>query len=203
MTIPVRDGHVTQDYGVPGNYSAGYHTGRDYAGGSTNDILATRAGIVTRVSYDGDYGNRVEILTDGIEHSYSHMAYIIVSVNQKVSQGQYLGEMGNTGNSKGKHCHYEERTSPHGYNDHRRPIWDTTNDESEELEVAANLITFFQRKGTIYEANLAAGTYHPIANPQDLTDRKHVLTKSGIPWFEWAPGKDVENPEAFGIYIHP
>lgn len=131
MPIPVRDGHVTQEYGVPGNYSAGYHTGRDYAGGSSNDILATRAGKVTAVLYNnGDYGNRVEILTDGIEHSYSHMASIAVSTGQQISQGQYLGEMGATGNATGKHCHYEERHSPYGYSDDRNPQFDKTSGSS-------------------------------------------------------------------------
>ena len=45
MTLPASGAHVTQDYGVPGDYAAGIHTGRDYAGGS-GAILATRAGTV-------------------------------------------------------------------------------------------------------------------------------------------------------------
>lgn len=125
MPAPVRNGHITQEYGVPGDYAAGYHTGRDWAGG-TGDIVATRAGRVTRVAYDGDYGNRVEILTGDIEHSYSHMASTAVTVGRDVSQGQYLGRMGSTGNSTGPHCHYEERHSPYGYSDDRKPEFDVT-----------------------------------------------------------------------------
>lgn len=126
MPSPVHGGHITQEFGVPGNYSAGYHTGRDWAGGSTGDILATRKGKVTAVFYDDSYGNRVEILTEGIEHSYSHMKSIVVKVGQEVSQGHYLGEMGSTGTSTGPHCHYEERYSPYGYNNHRNPQFDKT-----------------------------------------------------------------------------
>lgn len=66
------------------------------------------------------------------------------------------------------------------------------------ISMAAYTIAFFQRRGTVYEGNLLAGTYRGIANPEDLKDRKHVLTKSGIPWYDYAPGTDVENLEAFG-----
>lgn len=126
MPSPVRDGHVTQEFGVPGNYAAGYHTGRDWAGGSTKDILATRSGQVTKAQWDGEYGYRIEILTEGIEHSYSHLANMAVSVGQTVNQGQYIGEMGSTGNSTGPHCHYEERYGGFSYNEHRNPQWDKT-----------------------------------------------------------------------------
>ena len=69
------------------------------------------------------------------------------------------------------------------------------------IDMSARTITFFQAKGTVYEADLLAGTYRAIANPADLTDRKHVLDKSGIPWYDYAPGKDVANLEAFGKRI--
>lgn len=178
MPAPVRDGHVTQEYGVPGNYAAGYHTGRDWAGGNTRDILATRAGRVTRVAYgDGDYGNRVEILTGDIEHSYSHMASIAVVTGQDVAQGAYLGEMGETGNSYGIHCHYEERVSPYGYSDDRRPVFDTeaAEPEPEPIRRRREMITISSTSsGTIY---LLGGNFGlaGIANTADLKEIQAAL----------------------------
>ena len=69
------------------------------------------------------------------------------------------------------------------------------------ISMAAYTIVFFQRGGTLFEADLIAGTYRAIANTADRDDRKHVLTKMGVPWTDWAPGKDVENPEAFGVRV--
>lgn len=198
MPAPVGGGRITQDYGVPGSYAAGYHTGRDWAGGDGR-IYATRAGKVTKAQYDGDYGNRVEILTEGIEHSYSHMSSFAVTNGQQVEQGQYLGLMGSTGNSTGPHCHYEERHAPYGYSDDRDPQFDTSDsDSTEEALMAGHLATFFNWKGSVYEADLAAGTYWRIKDSGTLNDRKSMLTRAGVPWFDWDPGKDVKNPDAFG-----
>ena len=41
----------------------------------------------------------------------------------------------------------------------------------------------------------------PIPNPQALADRRHVLTRLGVPWMDWSPGKDVVNPSAFGRLV--
>jgi peptidoglycan hydrolase-like protein with peptidoglycan-binding domain len=49
-----------------------------------------------------------------------------VSVGQWVQQGQRLGAVGSTGNSTGPHGHYEERVSPYGYFNHRRPQFNRT-----------------------------------------------------------------------------
>lgn len=127
MTKPV-PGHETigTPYGKPGSWAAGYHTGNDYPAPSGATVVATRAGKVTKAQYDGDYGNRIEILTGDIEHSYSHLSKMAVSVGQQVGEGQKIGEVGSTGNSTGPHVHYEERHPPHGYSDDRKPQFDTS-----------------------------------------------------------------------------
>ncbi len=126
MTSPVPGHGIGTPYGVPGSWKAGYHTGNDYPAPTGTPVVATRAGKVTKAQWDDDYGNRVEILTGDVEHSYSHLSKFSVSVGQQVAQGQQVGEVGSTGNSTGPHCHYEERLPPHGYSNDRKPQFDTT-----------------------------------------------------------------------------
>ncbi|NDJ85586.1 MAG: M23 family metallopeptidase, partial [Chloroflexi bacterium] len=42
---------------------------------------------------------------------YAHMNSVSVSCGQNVSQGQAIGEVGNTGNSSGPHVHFEIRNA--------------------------------------------------------------------------------------------
>jgi murein DD-endopeptidase MepM/ murein hydrolase activator NlpD len=126
MTSPVPGASIGTAYGIPGSWAAGYHTGNDYPASQGATVVATRAGKVVKAQYNGDYGNRIEILTGDIEHSYSHLSKFDVGVGQQVSEGQKIGEVGSTGNSTGPHLHYEERTPPHNYSDDRRPEFDVS-----------------------------------------------------------------------------
>lgn len=126
MTNPVPGARLGTPYGKPGLWAAGYHTGNDYPAPQGAKVVATRTGKVTKAQYDGAYGNRIEILTSGIEHSYSHLSKMLVSVGYVYSEGQKIGEVGSTGNSTGPHLHYEERVAPHGYNNCRKPQFDVS-----------------------------------------------------------------------------
>ena len=54
------------------------------------------------------YGNFVKIINDdGTVCLYAHMEYTSVKVGQRVSKGQIIGRMGNSGNSYGGHLHWE------------------------------------------------------------------------------------------------
>ena len=54
------------------------------------------------------YGNFVKIINDdGTVCLYAHMEYTLVKVGQRVSKGQVIGRMGNSGNSYGGHLHWE------------------------------------------------------------------------------------------------
>lgn len=102
-----------------------YHGGVDLTGfnGSYNVlawITAHSAGTVVDIRTncigyeDGSYGNYVLLKHDnGYFTIYAHLAYGYTKVQygQKVSKGQVLGYMGNTGHSFGGHLHFEVRTA--------------------------------------------------------------------------------------------
>src|SRR5688572_6886067 len=118
-------GHpITTPFGVKGDWAAGYHTGDDYAAPIGTRVEATRGGRVVAAGWNiwgAAYGKQVIVETNGIRHLYAHLSRIRVSAGQRVDRGEKLGEVGQTGNTTGPHLHYEERHSPYGYFDHRKP----------------------------------------------------------------------------------
>ncbi len=86
------------------------HEGADMAGAHGTSIYATADGVVTFAGRMSGYGNLVKIKHDfGLETRYAHMARLRVAVGQRVSRGEQIGDMGNTGRSTGTHLHYEVR----------------------------------------------------------------------------------------------
>lgn len=88
------------------------HNGTDFAGAHGSPIHATADGVVTHADWLAGYGRLVKIQHDfGIETRYAHLSKIRVSVGQRVSRGDRIGDMGNSGNSTGTHLHYEVRVN--------------------------------------------------------------------------------------------
>ena len=86
------------------------HRGVDLAAKSRAPIYATGDGVVTRAGWNGGYGRVIYIKHEfGIETRYAHLARIRVKKGQRVSRGQKIGDMGNSGRSTGTHLHYEVR----------------------------------------------------------------------------------------------
>ncbi|MBU2959044.1 M23 family metallopeptidase [Paracoccus sp. 1_MG-2023] len=86
------------------------HEGVDMAGPVGTPIHATGDGVVTHAGRSGAYGNLIKIEHElGTETRYAHLSRINVKVGQRVSQGDTIGAMGNTGRSTGSHLHYEVR----------------------------------------------------------------------------------------------
>ncbi|MGP6085651.1 DUF5930 domain-containing protein [Antarctobacter jejuensis] len=86
------------------------HAGTDFAAPHGTPIYSTADGVVIHAGWQSGYGRLVKIQHEfGIETRYAHMSKIRVNVGQRVSRGQRIGDMGNTGRSTGTHLHYEVR----------------------------------------------------------------------------------------------
>jgi len=90
---------------------AGSHAGYkavDIANSQGTPVYASDTGIVTRSSWYAGYGNCVDIdHGNGYTTRYGHNIQNLVTVGQKVEQGEVIALMGSTGNSTGPHCHFE------------------------------------------------------------------------------------------------
>lgn len=94
----------------PINGSARMHEGQDMAGAYGSSIYSTADGTVTYAGWENGYGRLIKIRhLYGIETRYGHLSEIGVKVGQKISRGDKIGDMGNSGRSTGTHLHYEVR----------------------------------------------------------------------------------------------
>ena len=88
------------------------HAGTDFAGPIGTPIYSTADGVVTHAGWSSGYGRLIKIRHDfGIETRYAHLNTMDVRVGQRVSRGERIGAMGNSGRSTGPHLHYEVRVN--------------------------------------------------------------------------------------------
>ena len=108
LAMPVKDSfRYTSGFGRRWGRA---HEGIDMAAPVGTPIHATGDGVVTFAGRQGAYGNLIKIEHElGVETRYGHLSRIRVKVGQRVSQGDLIGAMGNTGRSTGPHLHYEVR----------------------------------------------------------------------------------------------
>lgn len=90
------------------------HAGVDFAAPSGTPIWAAMGGSVAQAGVNGGYGNFTKIYHGNyggspLFTSYAHQSRIGVQQGQRVSQGQVIGAVGNTGDSTGPHLHFEVR----------------------------------------------------------------------------------------------
>ncbi len=105
---PVQDAYrFTSGYGMRWGRM---HKGADFAAPVGTPIYATADGVVTRAAWTSGYGRMITIQHEfGIETRYAHLSAFKVQKGQRVSRGDRIGDMGNSGNSTGSHLHYEIR----------------------------------------------------------------------------------------------
>lgn len=73
--------------------------------------LAARDGQIETVRFDkGGYGTHIRLRhTDGGLTIYGHLSKVLVTVGQRVVEGEQIGVTGNTGLSSAPHLHFEYR----------------------------------------------------------------------------------------------
>ena len=91
------------------------HEGTDYAAADGTAIYAVADGIVSVAEYSDTWGGQIVIdHTVGgqpVSTGYIHMwrSGIHVTVGDRVTAGQHIGDVGNSGRSTGPHLHFEVR----------------------------------------------------------------------------------------------
>lgn len=123
-TVWAHLGKINNEFGYRSNPFGGgateFHSGMDI-GGDTGDLVAAPAsGVVVEASWQGGYGNMVEINHgNGLSTRYGHLSRIGVQAGDKVQRGQPLALVGSTGRSTGPHLHYELRLNDRPINPRR------------------------------------------------------------------------------------
>jgi len=105
------NGAITSYYGWRRNpfnrNSRHFHNGLDIKGNTGTPIRAAMAGRVSAVGYDNVFGNYVIISHhSGYRTLYGHMSAFRTKTGAYVSQGERIGDVGNTGQSTGSHLHF-------------------------------------------------------------------------------------------------
>jgi murein DD-endopeptidase MepM/ murein hydrolase activator NlpD len=130
--LPIKRGNGSMIWPVNGPITGAFgearpghmHAGIDISAGSGTPIHAADAGrvvLMQGVGASGGYGNYTCIQhTATMSTCYAHQSRFGTSLGAKVSQGQVIGYVGNTGHSFGAHLHFEVRVngrpvSPLGY----------------------------------------------------------------------------------------
>ena len=110
-------GTITSRFGAVSSIRVNKHTGLDIGAPTGTKIKACAGGTVTFSGYKGSYGYMIVINHgNGVETYYAHCSKLYAGVGQKVSQGEVVAAVGNTGNSTGPHLHLEVRVNGVAYN---------------------------------------------------------------------------------------
>jgi murein DD-endopeptidase MepM/ murein hydrolase activator NlpD len=110
---PIVAGEMTSPFGMryhPILRYARMHTGVDWGAPIGTPILAAGAGVVIKAEFTSGYGRRVEIQhANGYVTTYSHMSGFArgIVAGARVTQGQVIGYLGQSGLATGPHLHYE------------------------------------------------------------------------------------------------
>lgn len=85
-----------------------FHQGVDIAVAYGRDVKAAADGVVSFAGVQNGYGNTVVIdHQDGRQTRYAHLSHELVRAGDVVTEGQVLGQSGNSGRSTGPHLHFE------------------------------------------------------------------------------------------------
>jgi murein DD-endopeptidase MepM/ murein hydrolase activator NlpD len=110
---PMADGVFRSPFGMRRHPILGYsrpHNGVDWSARRGTAIVAAGNGTIDFADWSSGYGRRIEIVhANGYKTTYSHQSSFAKGIKEgvRVTQGQIIGYVGNTGLSTGPHLHYE------------------------------------------------------------------------------------------------
>ena len=110
--FPVQPVKVTSSFGPrihPQTKKKNHHRGIDFKAPTGTPVMAAFSGTIKAVeSHKEGYGKHIIIdHGDGLTTQYAHLDAFSVELGEKVTQGQKIGDVGNTGFSLGPHLHFE------------------------------------------------------------------------------------------------
>ena len=85
------------------------HSGIDFSAPIGTKIYCTGDGVVEKVTKgNSGYGNNIVVNHGyGYKTRYAHLSKALVKEGQKVTRGEYIADVGNSGKSTAPHLHYE------------------------------------------------------------------------------------------------
>ena len=213
---------ITQGFGGSNNHRGLDLVGKDY---TVDDIVSYSAGnVLMSVTGYGNgqgegvnwrYGNFVKIQhDDGTVCLYAHLERASVSAGQRVSKGQVLGRMGNSGNSFGAHLHWEfwtkndynSNVDPSPYLQPKEPITLANpvqrDVNKEQLEILINDNMRVRSTCSTVENNILGilqKGFYDVLSKQDKNGYTWVETKKGqytaliLGYAELRPKEEIKN----------
>lgn len=121
FTHPVLDeAYVSSPFGMrtdPFRQRPSWHGGLDLGAKWDAPIHAPANGKIVYADTRAGYGKMVDLqVSDGWVIRFAHMSDINVAVDDEVSAGDVIGEVGSTNRSTGPHLHLETRYAEKQYN---------------------------------------------------------------------------------------
>ena len=119
FTMPVV-GRKTSGFGFrnqPTRGASTFHNGIDIAAPSGTPVVSALGGVVQTVGHSNVRGNFVVVNHgNGLTTKYQHLSRINVAQGNRVTEGQRIGNVGNTGVSTGPHLHFEMALNGRNFN---------------------------------------------------------------------------------------
>lgn len=108
---PVKSGWISSGFGERNDPFTGKltkHEGLDFAGKEGSDVLSVARGVVIWAGARHGYGNTLEIdHGNGYVTRYAHSQELLVHVGERVTAGQKIAKMGESGRATSPHVHFE------------------------------------------------------------------------------------------------
>ena len=113
-----------------------FHKGMDFSAPTGTDIFATADGTITSIGWKQCYGNCI-VINHGYDYEtlYAHIHKFKEGLRRgsKVSRGDVIASVGNTGKSTGPHLHYEVKYKGVHQNPQNYYFLDLTPEEYDEM----------------------------------------------------------------------